>query len=145
MSSPSEAPTTEKPRAIVIGHGDFAAGMRSAVQKITGRGGALIALSGQDLSLPQIEETLRAALQANDVSVVFTDLQAGSATMAARRILRNLPGGVLVVGANLPMLLDFVLSTSTSAREAAEHAATRGSSCIAVYGGGVPDAARDPK
>jgi N-acetylgalactosamine PTS system EIIA component len=138
MSSVNDAAAlTEKPRAIVIGHGDFAAGMRSAVQKITGRGAALVALSGQDLSLAQIEATLRASLADNQVSVVFTDLQAGSATMAARKIIRDQPNTVLVVGANLPMLLDFVLSTAATPREAASHAATRGSSCIAVYGGGA--------
>jgi N-acetylgalactosamine PTS system EIIA component len=135
MSSADATP--EKPRAIIVGHGDFAAGMRSAVQKITGRGAVLLTLSGQDLSLAQIEEQLRGALRDNDVSVVFTDLQAGSATMAARKILRDLPDVVLVVGANLPMLLDFVLSTAGSPREAAQHAVARGTSCIAVYGGGA--------
>jgi N-acetylgalactosamine PTS system EIIA component len=136
MSSPPDA-TAEKPRAIIVGHGDFAAGMRSAVQKITGRGAVLLTLSGQDLSLAQIEVKLRDALRDNDVSVVFTDLQAGSATMAARKILRDAPDTVLVVGANLPMLLDFVLSTAGSAREAVQHAVARGTSCIAVYGGGT--------
>ena len=134
--TPTDTPA-ETPRAIVIGHGDFAVGMRSAVQKITGRGAALLTLSGQDLSAAQIEEKLRAAMRDNAVSVVFTDLQAGSATMAARKILRDLPETVLVVGANLPMLLDFVLSTAATAREAAQHAAARGTSCIAVYGGGA--------
>ena len=137
MSSPAAAPSVEQPRAIVIGHGEFAVGMRSAVQKITGRGDVLIALSGQDLSLAQMEEMLRAHLRDSGVSVVFTDLQAGSATMAARKVLRDSPKSILVVGANLPMLLDFVLSTSGSPSEAARHAAERGSSSIAVHGGGA--------
>ena len=136
MSSSSDAQTPQQPSAIVIGHGGFADGMVSAVQKITGRGGALIPLTGQELSLAQIEEMLRARLTESGVSVIFTDLQAGSATMAARRILRDVPQTILVVGANLPMLLDFVLSTAGTPREAAQHAAARGSSCIAVHGGG---------
>jgi N-acetylgalactosamine PTS system EIIA component len=127
---------TEKPRAIVIGHADFAVGMRSAVHKITGRGAALIALSGQDLALAQIEELLRAQLTENAVSVVFTDLQAGSSTMAARKVLRDFPAAILVVGANLPMLLDFVLSTTGTPAEAARHAAERGHKSIAVHSGG---------
>jgi mannose/fructose-specific phosphotransferase system component IIA len=109
--------------------------MRSAVEKITGRGAAIIAMSGKDMSLAQIEESLRESLSESGVGVVFTDLQAGSATMAARKVLRGSPSTILVVGANLPMLLDFVLSTAPTIREAVDHAVARGTSCIAVHGG----------
>jgi PTS system N-acetylgalactosamine-specific IIA component len=123
------------PKAIVIGHGDFAAGMQTAVDKITGQGASLLALSVQDRSLVQIEAWLRENLQATGAEVVFTDLQAGSATMAARKALRDLTNVTLVVGANLPMLLDFVLSNAASALEAANHAAERGRAAIVVHGG----------
>src|SRR6476659_129520 len=76
-------------KAIVIGHGDFAAGMVTAVDKITGQGAALLALSVQDRSLVQIEAWLRENLEKTGAQVVFTDLQAGSATMAARKTLRS--------------------------------------------------------
>ena len=124
-----------KARAIVIGHGDFAAGMPTAVDRITGHGATLLALSVQDRSLPQIEAWLRENLAATGAMVVFTDLQAGSATMAARKALRDLPDVSLVVGTNLPMLLDFVLSTAASPAEAAKHAAERGRTAIVVHGG----------
>ncbi|MEO5568399.1 MAG: hypothetical protein ABIR92_07900 [Gemmatimonadaceae bacterium] len=124
-----------KPRAIVIGHGEFASGMLTAVDKITGQAGALLALSVQDRSLVQIEAWLRENLGATGAEVVFTDLQAGSATMAARKALRDMPHVVLVVGANLPMLLDFVLSNSATPVEAARHAAERGRTAIVVHGG----------
>jgi N-acetylgalactosamine PTS system EIIA component len=123
------------PKAIVIGHGDFAVGMQTAVEKITGQGAALLALSVQERSLAQIEDWIRANLASSKAQVVFTDLQAGSATMAARKALRDLPAVVLVVGTNLPMLLDFVLNNSASARDAALHAAERGKSAIVVHGG----------
>src|SRR3954465_3036120 len=123
------------PKAIVIGHGDFAAGMQTAVDKITGQGAALLALSVQDRSLVQIEAWLREHLVSSGAQVVFTDLQAGSATMAARKALRDMPAVVLVVGTNLPMLLDFVLSNAASATEAAKHAAERGRAAIVVHGG----------
>ena len=122
-------------KAIVIGHGDFANGMRTAVDKITGQGTALLALSVQDRSLVQIEAWLRENLEATGVQVVFTDLQAGSATMAARKALRDLTSVTLVVGANLPMLLDFVLSNASSPLDAAQHAAERGRAAIVVHGG----------
>jgi mannose/fructose-specific phosphotransferase system component IIA len=122
-------------KAIVIGHGDFASGMLTAVDKITGQGSALLALSVQDRSLAQIEDWLRHNLSSTGVQVVFTDLQAGSATMAARKALRDMPGVILVVGANLPMLLDFVLSNAATPSDAAKHAADRGRAAIVVHGG----------
>ena len=129
----SSQPT--KARAIVIGHGEFAVGMQTAVEKITGQGAALLALSVQDRSLVQIEAWLRENLASSGAQVVFTDLQAGSATMAARKALRDMPHIFLVVGANLPTLLDFVLSNATTAGEAAKHAAERGRAAIVVHGG----------
>src|SRR6185436_9197522 len=122
-------------KAIVIGHGDFALGMQTAVDKITGQGSVLLALSVQERSLAQIEDWIRQNLASTGAQVVFTDLQAGSATMAARKALRDMPGVILVVGTNLPMLLDFVLNNSGSAIDAAKHAAERGRSAIVVHGG----------
>jgi PTS system N-acetylgalactosamine-specific IIA component len=125
----------EQARAIIIGHEAFAEGMRSAVDRITGRGEALIALTSQNLSLPQIVEALSSALTAHGLKVIFTDLQAGSATMAARKVLHDLPGAVLIAGTNLPMLLDFVLNTATNPVEAAKQAAEKGRDAIAIHGG----------
>jgi mannose/fructose-specific phosphotransferase system component IIA len=46
-----------------------------------------------------------------------------------------MPGVILVVGANLPMLLDFVLSNAATPSDAAKHAADRGRAAIVVHGG----------
>jgi len=121
-------------RAIVAGHGDFASGLISAVEQITGRGGMLIPVTVLGLCLDDIEDLLREKMRSSGVRVIFTDLQAGSCTMAARRILRGSPGAVLIAGANLPTLLDFVFSESRPAPEAARHAAERGRAAIAVHG-----------
>jgi mannose/fructose-specific phosphotransferase system component IIA len=55
--------------------------------------------------------------------------------MAARRVLRDVPGSVLVAGANLPMLLDFVLSAEPDPVAAAVAASERGRSAVSVHGG----------
>jgi PTS system mannose-specific IIB component/fructoselysine and glucoselysine-specific PTS system IIB component len=60
--------------------------------------------------------------------VIFTDLQAGSCTMASRRILRGMDDAVLIAGRNLPTLLDFRVLEGKTAPEAARHAAERGGS-----------------
>ena len=122
------------PRAIVAGHGDFAAGLVSAVEQISGRGGLLIPVSVSTLTVEGIEALLRQRMMEADVKVIFTDLQAGSCTMASRRILRGMNDAVLIAGANLPMLVDFVFAEGRTAPDAARHAAERGRAAIAVHG-----------
>jgi PTS system N-acetylgalactosamine-specific IIA component len=68
------------------------------------------------------------------IRVVFTDLQAGSCTMAARRVLRGMTDAVVVCGTNLPLLLDFVFNDRAAPVEAAHHAAERGRAAIALVG-----------
>ena len=137
MSSDPVTTASELPRAIVAGHGDFAAGLVSAVQQITGRGDQLIPVAVKQLSVEAIEQLLRERMLEANVRVIFTDLQAGSCTMASRRILRGMDDAVLIAGANLPTLLDFVFAEGRSAPEAARHAAERGRAAIAVHGAGA--------
>jgi PTS system N-acetylgalactosamine-specific IIA component len=122
-------------RAILAGHGDFAAGMVSAVQQITGRGDVFRTVTSRDLSAADLEKTIRQAIDEAGVRVVFTDLQAGSCTMAARRVLRDRQDVMFVAGANLPMLLDFALSPEPEAVDAARHAIERGKAAISTVGG----------
>src|SRR5437763_9230058 len=139
---PGDQPTEQatesaRPRAIVAGHGEFAAGLVSAVEQITGRGGQLIPVAVHRLGVEDIEALLRHRMLEADVRVIFTDLQAGSCTMASRRILRGMDDAVLIAGANLPTLLDFVFAEGRTAPEAARHAAERGRAAIAVHGAGA--------
>lgn len=136
MSSSSEPSSAGHPRAIVAGHGDFAVGLVSAVQQITGRGDQLIPVSVQKLSVEDIEALLRRRMLETNVRVIFTDLQAGSCTMASRRILRGMEDVVLIAGTNLPTLLDFVFAEGRPPAEAARHAAERGKDAITVHGAG---------
>jgi PTS system N-acetylgalactosamine-specific IIA component len=133
-TSPPPPAGDTAPRAIVAGHGDFAAGLVSAVQQITGRGAQLIPVAVQQLSIEDIENLLRRRMLEANVRVIFTDLQAGSCTMASRRILRGMDDAVLIAGANLPTLLDFVFAEGRTAPEAARHAAERGRAAISVHG-----------
>ena len=122
-------------RALVAGHADFAAGMVSAVQQITGQGAALLPIQVRDLCGDDIQRLLYDTMMTTGARVIFTDLQAGSCTMAARRVLRELGDGVLVAGTNLPMLLDFALSSNANAAEAATSAAERGRTAVTVHRG----------
>ena len=122
-------------RALVAGHGDFAAGLVSAVGQITGRGDAFVTLSNRDMSAVDVERAMREQVDARSLAVIFTDLPAGSCTMAARRLQRERPEVVLVTGTNLATLLDFVFHTDVPANEAAQHAVEKGRAALVVTGG----------
>lgn len=129
MSSSADASPDEavRPRAIVAGHGDFSEGMVSAVAQITGRGALLLPLSNAGLGREEIEAQLREQLARYDIRVVFTDLPGGSATFAARRLMRDVRPLTLVTGTNLAALIAFVFSgAETPAADAARHAVEKG-------------------
>jgi N-acetylgalactosamine PTS system EIIA component len=117
---------------ILCGHGTFAEGLISAVEQITGKGAVLFGLSNRDYGSADLESQLRKELARTGAKAVFTDLPGGSATIAARKILRDTPGIVLVTGTNLGVLLDFVFHAQDGAAAAARQAAERGRACITV-------------
>lgn len=118
-------------RAVVTGHGALPEGLVSAVQQITGRGDMLVAFSNAGLGREEIESGLRECIAGARASVVFTDLPGGSATLAARRVMRDLPSLTVVTGANLATLIDFVFADDAmTATEAAQHAAERGRTAL---------------
>jgi hypothetical protein len=94
--------------AIVAAHGDFAAGLVSAVAQITGRGELLVPLSNAGCSPADIEQRLRTAGRGAVGARRVHRPAAGSCTIAARRLLRDRPDLLLVTGVNLATLVDFV-------------------------------------
>ncbi|MDB4886551.1 MAG: phosphotransferase system enzyme component [Gemmatimonadetes bacterium] len=131
----SESGPVATPRALVAGHAEFAAGLVSAVELICGRGELLVPIRVTGLCGADIEELLKRRLVETGARVIFTDLQAGSCTMAARRVQREVAGVVLVAGANLPMLLDFAMTNEPDLAVAATSAAEKGRTSVNVFGG----------
>jgi len=119
-------------RAIVAGHAALADGLISAVAAITGRGDVLRAVSGAGMTASDVTRTLERALDDTGANVVFTDLPGGSCTLAARRLQRERPGLAVVIGVNLPMLLEFVMRESGGAADAAA-AMERGRDNIRIF------------
>lgn len=126
---------SESPRAIVAGHGDFPDGLVSAVDQISGRGGVFIPVSNRGLGAGDIESVLTKTAAHSKVSVIFTDLPGGSATLAVRRMMRANPNLVLVTGANLAALLEFVFQAAADPKSAAVTAAEKGRAALAATGG----------
>lgn len=123
-------------RAIVAGHGSFAPGLISAVDQITGRGDRFVPMTNSGLCLEDIQGMLGRLLDDSGASVVFTDLPAGSCTMAVRRLLRERPGVRLVTGVNLSVLLDFAMQdTPAEVGAMLVSAVDRARTTMTVYGG----------
>ena len=122
------------PRAIVAGHGALPQGLVDAVDCISGRGSEFVVLSNRGLAGSDIEIKLREASDEHRIKVFFTDLPGGSATVAVRRMMRTDPAIVLVTGANLSTLLEFVFQTETSPGAAARVATDKGRATIAAFG-----------
>jgi N-acetylgalactosamine PTS system EIIA component len=116
---------SDGPRAVLVGHAQFASGLLSAVERITGRSQMILPLTNDGMSAEDLVAHLRSHIDANGLSVVFTDLPAGSATLAARRIARERPI-VVITGTNLPALLEFVMHSDTDPVTAAHRAVEKG-------------------
>lgn len=124
---------SDGPRAIVAAHGDLAEGLVSAVSRVAGAAAAsrLMPFSNATLGGTELVDALRQAVVSTGAQVVFTDLPAGSCTIAARRIAREAPGLAVVCGANLPMLLSFVMA-SAGGPETWRTAVQKGQAAICV-------------
>lgn len=121
-------------RAIIAGHGAFADGMLSALRQIAGRDDVFIGVTNRDLSAQDVERTLRERVRESGAEVIFTDLPAGSCTMAARRLQRERPEITVVTGANLATLIDFVFHDDLSPAEAARRAVEKGRGALEITG-----------
>ena len=124
------------PRAIVAAHGDLAAGLVSAVERITGRGSVLATLSNAGLGADEMEATVRERIERDGIRAIFTDLPSGSWTMAARRAMRGNEDVVLVTGVNLAALLEFVMRDDLDPAAGARACVDRARAAIGAVGGG---------
>jgi mannose/fructose-specific phosphotransferase system component IIA len=111
---------------VVAGHGTFAAGIVSAVQQITGRGDRFVAVSNEGQGGAELEERLAQLVEDAGATIVFTDLPAGSCSLAARRLQRRRPAMLLVTGVNLPLLLDVAMADGGDPGEVVRAALERG-------------------
>jgi len=130
MSERHAAEEATAVRGVVVGHGEMARGLVSAVRRIAGDAAdALTPLSNEGKG----PEALRAELDelAGDGPViVFVDLRSGSCGMAGLQCCRDRARRVLIGGVNLPMLLDFVFHRSLPLGELANRLIERGRAAI---------------
>lgn len=122
---------------IISGHGEFAPGLTHAMEMIAGKQDALLVVpfkEGQDLKAFE-EEMLKAAQQLKQQAegvVFFTDLLGGTPFRTAMLASAQTDNSAVVVGSNLPMLIEIALmrSSFTDAREMAVQAKETGCASI---------------
>lgn len=116
----------DRVRGIIVAHGTMAAGLVEAATRISGvEEGALVAISNDGLG----PEELQAAILSDAAGVsalVFTDLAAGSCTLAARICCSKGAPLAVVAGVNLAMVLDFLFHRDMPLDELVEHVVARG-------------------
>lgn len=116
-------------RGVVVGHGALAEGLVDAVLQITGEEDALFAVSNRGLSAEALAGRIR-ELVGEGPAILFTDLQSGSCAFVAHRLCRDVPGLLLISGANLPILLDFVTHRELPVEELVPRLLDRGRAAI---------------
>ena len=109
--------SSDELRGVVVAHGEMARGMVTAVTRIAGLpDGVLSAVSNEGRGPEELQEDILEVI-GDGPAVVFTDLGAGSCTLAARVSCRDRARVAVVTGVNLPMLLEFVFHREMSLPE----------------------------
>ena len=116
---------SEPAHGIVVAHGDMAAGLVRAVERITGVKDALVAVSNQGLGAEELRAVLGEACRGGR-AVVFADLAGGSCGMAGLGLGASAKDVAVVTGVNLPMLVDFVFHRDMQVAEIAQRLAEKG-------------------
>ena len=94
---------------VVVAHGDLAAALIEAAERISGIEGALTAVSNVGLS-PDALQTRLVQVLGNGPAILFTDLASGSCAFACRSLVRTRPELAVVTGTNLAVLIDFLFN-----------------------------------
>ncbi len=132
-------------RGIVVAHGSMAAGLVEAATRISGvDDGVLVPISNEGLG----PEGLRDAIlsdAAGGPAIVFTDLAAGSCTLAARVCCSEGSPLAVVTGVNLAMLLDFLFHRDLATPDLVEHVVTTGREGVRALTFTKPKPDREPE
>jgi mannose/fructose-specific phosphotransferase system component IIA len=96
--------------ALIVGHGQFAQGLLSALEQIVGPVELVAAVSTQGRSRAEIESQIHEARQkfGGQPLLVFADLQGGCGSTVCGSLLRAETDVGIIGGANLPMLVKYV-------------------------------------
>lgn len=118
---------------VLTGHGNFALGVKSAVDMVAGDQEAFVAVPFDGTQVEAFSTELRDAITALRETcegvIVFSDLLGGTPFNQAMLLTQEIDGVEVVAGSNLPMLVELVMTRSFGAatlEELVEQAVTVG-------------------
>jgi len=98
---------------LIVSHGEFAGGMRSALELITGAVSGVVVLQAYVEENRSVEEELVRLLGDGEEWIVFTDLLGGSITNQVVRTAAELgmmQSVHIVAGMNLPLVIEVIMA-----------------------------------
>ncbi len=110
--------------AVILGHGDFPEGIKTALETILGEQEEIIPVSNRKLSLKALTEMLAEIFKKNKNKeiFVFVDILGGSCGSAAAQARENKKNIHIIGGVNLPMLVEFFWKKNIKGEELIEKA-----------------------
>jgi len=120
-------------RGIVVAHARLAEALVDTVERISGLGGGLLAVSNEGLGPERLREALRDAI-AGEPAILFVDLASGSCGIAGLGLSHEGGDVAVVTGANVPMLLDFVFHRTLPLEELAIRVRDKARAGIRAHG-----------
>jgi mannose/fructose-specific phosphotransferase system component IIA len=125
---------SESVRGVIVSHGHLGRALVDTVESITGMTGVLTAVTNEGCDRAKLLERVATATGAQPC-VVFVDLEGGSCFRAAARLAHEQSGVRVIVGVNLPMLLEFVFHRDDGLQEVTERATKAGARGIRLATG----------
>jgi mannose/fructose/sorbose-specific phosphotransferase system IIA component len=105
-------------KALITGHGDFAKGMKSALELITGpREEISIVPFTENVVLEEFQREIQVFIKSNEEAVIFTDLFGGTPFNTAMLAKSGKQHIHVLGGTNLPMLVEYFSSTLANMEE----------------------------
>ncbi len=103
-------------RGVVVAHGDLAHCLVETTRSISGVEDAFHPVSNAGCSPAALASRIEGAI-GGDAAILFVDLASGSCAHTARLVARERMGVSVIMGVNLPMLLDFVFHREMEVEE----------------------------
>ena len=119
-------------QGLLVAHGELAAALVDAAERIAGVHGALMPISNLDCSPETLRDRIRAALEPGP-TVIFVDMASGSCSFASLSLARENRDVAVVTGVNLPMLLDFLFHRDMELDALAERLVEKGRASAAAH------------